>query len=62
VIITVVLALGMRRILKKQGLVKTLLASEVLGSTSVICLDKTGTLTEGKMKVVKFEFENKEAL
>ncbi len=60
VIITVVLALGMRRILKKQGLVKTLLATEVLGSTSVICLDKTGTLTEGKMKVVKFQFENKE--
>ena len=60
VIITVVLALGMKRILKKQGLVKTLLATEVLGSTSVICLDKTGTLTEGKMKVVKFEFENKE--
>jgi Ca2+-transporting ATPase len=60
VIITVVLALGMKRILKKQGLVKTLLATEVLGSTSVICLDKTGTLTEGKMKVLKFEFENKE--
>jgi Ca2+-transporting ATPase len=60
VIITVVLALGMKRILKKQGLVKTLLATEVLGSTSVICLDKTGTLTEGKMKVVKSEFENKE--
>jgi len=63
VIITVVLALGMRRILKKQGLVKTLLATEVLGSTSVICLDKTGTLTEGKMKVVKTKFENeKDAL
>jgi Ca2+-transporting ATPase len=60
VIITVILALGMKRILKKQGLVKTLLATEVLGSTSVICLDKTGTLTEGKMKVTKFEFENKE--
>ena len=60
VIITVVLALGMKRILKKRGLVKTLLATEVLGSTSVICLDKTGTLTEGKMKVLKFEFENKD--
>jgi len=60
VIITVILALGMKRILKKQGLVKTLLATEVLGSTSVICLDKTGTLTEGKMRVTKFEFENKE--
>jgi Ca2+-transporting ATPase len=60
VIITIILALGMKRILKKQGLVKTLLATEVLGSTSVICLDKTGTLTEGKMEVLKFEFENKE--
>jgi len=61
VIITVILALGMKRILKKQGLIKTLLATEVLGSTSVICLDKTGTLTEGKMKVVKTELIEKES-
>lgn len=61
VIITVILALGMKRILKNQGLVKSLLATEVLGSTSVICLDKTGTLTEGNMKVVKAEFEEKES-
>jgi len=57
--ITVILALGMRRILKRNGLVKTLLSVETLGSTSVICTDKTGTLTEGKMKVVKTDFSDK---
>jgi len=56
--ITVILALGMRRILKKHGLVKKLLAIETLGSTSVICTDKTGTLTEGKMQVIKTDFKN----
>jgi len=54
--ITVILALGMRRILKRNGLVKKLLSIETLGSTSVICTDKTGTLTEGIMKVVKAQF------
>jgi len=58
--ITMILALGMRRILKRQGLVKNLLSIETLGSTSVICTDKTGTLTEGKMKVVKTVLLNKE--
>lgn len=58
VAITVILAIGMRKILKKQGLVKKLLSIETLGSTSVICTDKTGTLTEGKMKVVKTNFED----
>jgi len=54
--ITVILALGMRRILKRNGLVKKLISIETLGSTSVICTDKTGTLTEGKMKIVKTDF------
>ncbi len=54
--ITVVLILGMRRVLKRNGLVKNLLSVETLGSTSVICTDKTGTLTEGKMKVVEADF------
>jgi len=51
VAITVILALGMQRILKKQGLVRKMIAAETLGSTSIICTDKTATLTEGKMKV-----------
>jgi len=54
--ITVILTLGMRRILRRQGLVKKLLSIETLGSTSVICVDKTGTLTEGVMKVVSTDF------
>jgi len=53
--ITVILAIGMRRILKRRGLVKKLLAIETLGSTTVICTDKTGTLTEGKMEVVRVD-------
>lgn len=57
---TVVMILGVRRVLKKQGLVKKLLSIETLGSTSVICTDKTGTLTEGIMKVVKSDFVDRQ--
>lgn len=49
--ITVVLSIGMQRILKKKSLVRRLIAAETLGSTTVICTDKTGTLTIGKMRV-----------
>jgi len=51
VAMTVILALGMQRILKNKGLVRRLASVETLGSTSVIATDKTATLTEGKMKV-----------
>ena len=51
VAMTVILALGMQRILKKGGLVRKLSSAETLGSTSIICTDKTATLTEGKMIV-----------
>ncbi len=49
--VTVILAAGMQRILKRKALVRRLVAAETLGSTNVICTDKTGTLTEGNMQV-----------
>jgi len=52
--VTVVLALGMEKILNKGGLVRNLLAAETLGSTTVILTDKTGTLTKGNMKLSSF--------
>lgn len=52
--LSVVLAVSTQRILKRQGLVRRPIAAETLGSVTVICTDKTGTLTEGVMKVEKF--------
>ena len=54
VAVTVSLALGMECILKKGGLMKNLLATETLGTTTVILTDKTGTLTHGKLQVVEY--------
>jgi len=51
VALTVILAIGMQRILKEKALVRRLVAAETLGSTSVICSDKTGTITLGQMMV-----------
>jgi len=51
VAMTVILALGMQSILRRKGLVRKLASAETLGSTSIICTDKTATLTEGKMRV-----------
>jgi len=58
--ITVILVLGMQRMLKRQALVRKLLAAETLGSATVICTDKTGTLTTGKMEVAHVILSEKE--
>lgn len=49
--LTIILAIGMRRILEKKGLVRQLFAAETLGSVSVVATDKTGTITEARMQV-----------
>jgi len=62
VAITVILAIGMQKILKKRGLVRKMMAAETLGSTSIIVTDKTGTLTEAKMQVAGIYTGAKELL
>jgi len=58
--VTMILVIGMRAILRRRGLVKKLLAVETLGSVTVICTDKTGTLTEGVMRVSRTDFRSEE--
>tara|TARA_Y100000310_G_scaffold273705_1_gene289337 strand:+ start:15051 stop:17642 length:2592 start_codon:yes stop_codon:yes gene_type:complete len=58
--ISIVLAVSAQRILSKKGVIKNLLAAETLGSTSIICTDKTGTLTKGKMEITEIISDNRD--
>src|SRR5690606_15312090 len=57
---TMTLALGMQRMARRRALIRRLPAVETLGSTTVICTDKTGTLTRGEMTVVSLALQNRE--
>ncbi|MFH1401794.1 MAG: HAD-IC family P-type ATPase [Parcubacteria group bacterium] len=56
IVITLVLVLAMRDSLKRKALIRKILTIETLGSVTTICVDKTGTLTEGIMKITKTDF------
>ncbi|MBD3238701.1 MAG: HAD-IC family P-type ATPase [Candidatus Moranbacteria bacterium] len=60
VIVTVILAIGMERLLRRKGLVRNLSSVETLSSTSIICFDKTKTITQGKMELARVEAQDRE--